>query len=71
MRQKYGSEGKVYAVAGRQPAEKNKENKRSSDFQYHLPIQSEPRGKRLHNLGLSVLKNTQNAGSGDLIIISS
>ena len=61
-RQKYGSKGKAYAIAGRPPAGKNRENKRPSDFQYHLPIRSEPKGKCLHNLGLSVLKKTQNAG---------
>ena len=31
-RQKYGSKGKAYAVAGRPPAGKNKENKRPGDF---------------------------------------
>ena len=55
IQRKYGSKGKAYAVAGRPPAGKNKENERPSDSQYHLPIRSEPKGKCPHNLGLNVL----------------
>ena len=61
-RRKYGSEWKAYAAADRPPAGKNKENERLSDSRYHLPIRSEPKGKRPHNLRLSVLMNIHNAG---------
>ena len=61
-RRKYGSKGKASAIGGRPPIGKNKENKQSLVSRYQLPIRSEPKGKRPHNLRLSVVNNTQNAG---------
>lgn len=61
-RRKYGSKGKAPASAGRPPSNKQKENAAPATSRYKLPLRKEAKGKRPHNLALSVLKGTQNAG---------
>lgn len=39
-----------------------KENKQQTQTRYSLPIRNKPKGKRRHDLALSVQTGTQNAG---------
>ena len=61
-RRKYGSKGKAPSTVGRPPANKQKENLVPASSRFTLPLRNKAKGKRPHNLALSVVKGTQNAG---------
>ena len=61
-RRKYGSKGKAPAPPGRKLKNKVKERPQPSQTRFILPIRNKAKGKRRHDLALSIQTGTQNAG---------
>ena len=61
-RRKTGSKGKAPAPAGRSPIAKLGGKLNSTSSRYDIPLRNPSKGKRPHNLAVSIKKGTQNAG---------